>query len=186
MEPLHRGVEYKDCYSDNSLNWVTVCKDSGGYATEACKADPRGDRTQSVLVYGDDYPRTSCDKHVLVDYCASGDGVPNQYCKQIEGLTFSKVGLLKVTEKELEEIKRAQTVTGLEDGLFYLVDSNGSDRWFYGLNGKTNIGVEAPYKLCTKHTEADIKPAETEPPAVSDPTAPGGDTPATSEPSTGG
>ena len=177
MEPLHRGVSYKDCYSDYSLNWVSVCKDSGGAATEACKGDPRGDRTQSVLVYSDDYLKKTCDKHVLVDWCASGDGVPNQFCKQIEDLKFSKVGLLKVTQKELEEIKKAQTVTGLEDGLFYLVNDNGSDRPYYGLNGKTNNGIEAPYKLCTVHKEEDVKPPETEPPVASDPTEPSGETP---------
>ena len=179
MEPLHRGVEYKDVYDDSELRWVTVCKDSGGIATEACQADPRGDRSQSVLVYSSDYPTKTCDKHILVDYCSSGDGVPNQFCKQIEGLKFEKVGLLKVTEEELEAIKRAETVRDISDGVFYLVGRDGSDRWFYGLDGKTNLGVEAPYKLCTKHTEADIKPTEpetepTDPAAPTEPTEPGG------------
>ena len=175
MEPLHRGVEYKDVYNEYQMRRVTVCKDSGCIATEACKADPRGDRSQSVLVYSDDVPTKSCDKHVLVDYCASGDGVPNQYCKQVDGLTFTKVGLLKVTNEELEAIKKAQTVVGLTDGLFYLVDNKGADRWFYGLDGKTNLGTEAPYKLCTKHTAESVKPPETEPEET---TEPGGDTPA--------
>ena len=177
MEPLHRGVSWKDCYNTNNMYWVSVCKDSGGAATEACKGDPRGDRTQSVMVYSDDYLSKTCDKHVLVDWCLSGDGAPNQFCKQVEGLEFGMVGLLKVTESELDEIKTAQTVTGMADGLFYLVNDNGSDRPFYGLSGQTNTGVEAPYKLCTVHTEADVKPPETEPPAVSDPAVPGGETP---------
>ena len=179
MEPLHRNVSYRDCYSDSNMYWVSVCKDSGGAATEACKADPRGNRVQSVLIYSDDYLTKTCDKHVLVDWCASGDGVPNQFCKQIEGLKFGKVGLLKVTQSELDEIKRAGSVIGMEDGLFYLVNSNGSDRPYYGLNGKTNLGIEAPYKLCTVHKEEDVKPPETEPPVT---TEPGGEPPAPDAP----
>ncbi len=174
MEPLHRNVSWKDCYSDSGMYWVSVCKDSGGAATEACKADPRGNRAQSVLIYSDDYLTKTCDKHVLVDWCASGDGAPNQFCKQIEGLKFGKVGLLKVTQNELDEIKRAGSVTGMKDELFYLINNNGSDRPFYGLNGKTNIGIESPYKLCTVHKEEDVKPPETEPPVT---TEPGGETP---------
>ena len=177
MEPLHRGVSYRDCYTDSGMYYVSVCKDSGGTATEACKGDPRGNRIQSVLVYSDDHLTKVCDKHVLVDWCLSGDGAPNQFCKQVEGLEFGMVGLLKVTQRELEEIKRAQTVTGMADGLFYLVNDNGSDRPFYGLNGQTNLGVQAPYKLCTVHTEKDVKPPETEPPVASDPTVPGAETP---------
>ena len=174
MEPLHRGVSWKDCYNTNGMYWVSVCKDSGGAATEACKGDPRGDRTQSVMIYSDDYLTKTCDKHVLVDWCVDGDGAPNQFCKQIEGLKFGKVGLLKVTQRELDEIKMAGSVTGMSDELFYLVNDNGSDRPFYGLNGKTNQGVEEPYKLCTVHTEDDVKPPETEP---SVPTEPGTETP---------
>ena len=176
MEPLHRGVSYKDVYDDSELRWVTVCKDSGGYATEACKADARGNRVESVLVYSDDMPTKTCDKHTLVDWCTSGDGVPNEYCKQVEGATFAKVGLLKVTEAELDEIKRAQTIRDLSDALFYLVDSSGSDRWYYGLDGKINKDIKAPYKVCTVHTEESVKPPETEP---SEPTTEsGGNTPA--------
>ena len=175
MEPLHRNVSYKEVYDDSEMVWVTVCKDSGGIATEACKLDPRGNRTQSVLVYRSDYPSKSCDKHVQVDYCVSGDGVPNEYCKQVEGLTFGKVGLLKVTEKELEEIKRAATVKDLTDNLIYLVDSNGTDKWFYGLNGNINKDVKAPYKVCTVHTAESVKPPETEPPET-EPTESSGDT----------
>ena len=61
--------------------------------------------------------------------------------------------------------------------MFYLVNDNGSDRPYYGLNGKTNNGIEAPYKLCTVHKEEDVKPPETEPPVASDPTEPSGETP---------
>ncbi len=173
MEPLHRGKSWVDLYSDYYLNRVSVCRDSGGIATEACKMDPRGDRSQSVLVYGSDIPDYTCTKHVAVDYCVSGDGVPNEYCLQIEGLKFGKVGLLKVTTSELEAIKKAGSITGLEDGWFYLVDINGSDRWFYGLDGNINENVQAPYKVCTVHTEKDVAPPETEPTDPSLPAEPG-------------
>ena len=183
MEPLHRGVKYKDVYDDSEMGWVTVCKDSGGYATEACKSDPRGDRSQGIRVYSSDYPSDTCTQHVLVDYCVTGNGVPNEFCKQIEGLEIGKVGLLKVTQKRLEEIQKAATVKDLSDGLFYLVDESGADRWFYGLDGKLNKDKMAPYMVCTVHTEADVAPPETEPPAPSDPFAPEGGNPGDQTPS---
>lgn len=161
MKPIHEGLAYKDVYDDSEMVWVTVCKDSGGFATEACNADPRGGRVQSVLVYRSDYPTKTCDKHVLVDYCT--DGVPNEYCKQVEGLTFTKVGLLKMTQSRFDAIQRASTVSGWTDNLIYLVTDNGSDKWFYGISGNINQGVQAPYKLCTAHNADSIKPPETEP-----------------------
>ena len=41
---------------------------------------------------------------------------------------------------------------------------------FHGINGNINVGISAPYKMCTVHTAESIKPPETEP---TEPTAPG-------------
>lgn len=178
MEKLHQGVEYRDIYNTDGMHWVTVCKDSGGYATAACSADPRGNRTASVLVYGNDGPSRACNKHTLVDYCSTGDGVPNEFCPQVEGNTISKKGLLKLTSSELDALRMAGSVVGLKDNLIYLVDGSGADRWFYGLSGNLNANVQAPYKVCTVHNADSIKPPETEPPTeTTDP----GQTPAEPE-----
>ena len=173
MEPVHEGLKWKDVYSSYNMSNVTVCKDCGGYATEACKIDPRGNRAETVLVYSADMPEKDCDCHIEVDYCVSGDGVPNEYCLQIEGLEFGKVGLLKLTQKKIDEIVKAQTVKDFDDNVIYLVSDSGEDLWFYGLDGKLNEKTPAPYKLCTVHTEADVTPTEpTDPNAPVDPSAP--------------
>lgn len=172
MKPIHQGFAWKDVYDDSNMRMITVCKDSGLLATEACKADPRGDRSQSVRVYRDDVPEGACDRHVLMDFCVDGNGVCNEFCLQIPDLKIEKIGLLKVTEEELKEIKKAQTIKDMTDNLFYLVNKKGEDRWFYGLDGKLNKDLQFPYIVCTLHTEADIAPPETEPPAPTDPSEP--------------
>ena len=157
------------------MSSVNVCKDCGGYAIEACKIDPRGNRVESVLVYSKDMPEKNCDCHIEVDYCTTGDGVPNEFCLQIEGLEFGKVGLLKLTQKKIDEIVKAQTVKDFDDNVIYLVSESGEDLWFYGLDSKLNENTPAPYKLCTVHTEADVTP--TEPTDPNAPTEPGTDVP---------
>ncbi|MBR2048949.1 MAG: transglycosylase domain-containing protein [Oscillospiraceae bacterium] len=178
MDPIHDGLSWKDLYSEYGMSYVNVCKDSGGYATEACEHDPRGSRVETVLVYSEDMPKKNCDRHIDVDYCVSGDGAPNEFCLQIEGLEFSKVGLLRLTQKEIDEIVKAQTVKEFTDNLIYLVSEDGEDLWFHGLDGKLNEKTAAPYKLCTVHTEADVTPTEpTEPVDPNAPTEPGTDVP---------
>ena len=158
MSRLHEGVEYKNLYDTSEMQWVNICLDSGGYATDACEADPRGSRVQSVLVYPEDAPNYSCSKHILVDYCDSGNGVANEYCKQVKGVSIRKVGLVKYTQSEIDKIKAAYSVPDFTDDLVYLVDGNGNPQWFYGINGGINQGVQAPYKVCTAHTKESIKP----------------------------
>ena len=187
MDRIHRGFEWHDVYNANEMTWVTVCRDSGGVATEACSADPRGNRTESVRVYPGDGPGKACNKHVMVDYCISGNGIANEYCKQVEGLKFEKRSLVKYTQGELDEIKRAGlgNIRDFSDENIYLIDSNGSPRWFHGLNGNINKEIDAPYKVCTVHTkESLIPPTEpsepTEVPGTPEPGTP--DTPVTPPP----
>ena len=59
---------------------VTVCLDSGLRATDACKNDIRGDRTETVKCYPEDRPKDSCTTHVELEIC-SGGGVATEYCK---------------------------------------------------------------------------------------------------------
>ena len=176
MEQLNRGKDYHQVADTSGMQWVTICKDSGGYATDACKADLRdGSRLQSILVYPEDAPSRSCNKHVLVDYCKTGGGVANEYCKQVEGNEIVKVGLVKYTQQELDEIKACGAYRNFSDDNIYLIDGNGSDRWFYGLNGNINQGIQAPYKVCTSHTAESIAPPTeppTEPPAPTEPASP--------------
>ncbi len=171
MSQIHENVEYKNLYDTSNMQWVTVCLDSGGYATDACNADPRGNRVQSILVNPEDAPNYSCSKHILVDYCGSGNGAANEFCKQVKGVSIRKVGLVKYTQSQIDYIRAAYSVPSFTDDIVYLVDGNGAPQWFYGINGGINQGVKAPYKVCTTHTKESIKPPETQPP-VTEPVSP--------------
>ncbi len=72
------------------------CLDSGKLLGEACKCDPRGDRSEVGYFVKGTEPSESCDCHVLVPYDtdkASGGGVMSHEC---EFYNVKYVGLLRV------------------------------------------------------------------------------------------
>ena len=141
MKKLHEGKDWKEIANTSGMGTYSVCIDSGGSATDACAADPRGSRVQSVRAYSKDKPKKSCDKHITVEWCSVGDGAANEYCK-LSGASIVSKGLVKYTRAELDEIKKAGNVTGFSDSIVYL------------MNGDKG----APMKTCTVHTAASILP----------------------------
>ena len=162
MKKLHEGKDWKEIGSTSGMKAYTICIDSGGTATDACSADPRGNRVQTVYAYSEDKPTKTCDKHIVVDWCTVGDGAANEYCK-LSGATIGKKGLVKYTQKEYDNIKKAGNVTGFDESVVYL------------MNGDKG----APMKTCTAHTAASILPPPTEPSAPE--TGAGTENPATPE-----
>ena len=155
MKKLHEGKEWKEIGTTSGMKAYTICIDSGGYATDACSADGRGNRVQTVYAFSEDKPGKSCDKHITVDWCSAGDGAANEYCR-LAGASIGKKGLVKYTQKEYDEIKKAGNVTGFDESLVYL------------MNGDKG----APMKTCKLHTAASIVP--TEPPVTETPSTPEG------------
>lgn len=191
MQPIHQGLPNAPLYNASNFKSIKVCLDSGMLATDACMLDPRireenedFTRVETVKVYKDDenVPTETCTKHVLVDYCVSGNGVASEYCKLFaeENLTVvEKRALVKMTLEEIEEIRKAEKF-GLhnefkEDGYIYFIQDNGADAIFKGLHGDKNEHVDAPYVVCPVHTkevwENYIANKEPEPP-VTEPTEP--------------
>ena len=168
LAPLHEGKEDIRLYDTRVMKTISVCKDSGKIATDACKQDIRNtgkdkdlNRVDSVMVYPEDIPSAKCSLHTMVEICKSGDGVANEYCKQFAAvdttMEFEEKGLLKVTANEIKEMLKAKShglqSMFLRDDYIYLVDKDGKDAAFTGIDGKINKDVEAPYKVCTKHTQ---------------------------------
>lgn len=149
MKKLHEGKEWKDVSNTSGMKSYSVCIDSGGFATGACSADPRGNRVQSVKAYSEDRPKKNCDKHIVVDWCSVGNGAANEYCR-LAGATIVKKGLVKYTQKEYENIKRAGNVKGFDESLVYL------------LNGDKG----APMKTCTVHNASSIVPTVPDTPST--------------------
>jgi len=178
MEPLHKGLKNVKLYSSGKMTSVTVCLDSGKLATDACKSDIRGDRTQTVSVYSEDRPSGNCDKHVTLDYCVTGDGVATEYCTKFaatdSAVSIAKKSLLKLTQKDITEILKAKNYglneMFLQDNYVYLVTEDGKDANFKGFKSNINSGISAPYKVCTKHTQSSWNQYESE---NSKPTLPG-------------
>ncbi len=159
LEPLHKGLANVPLYDETKMVSVSICQDSGKIATDACTNDIRGSRVESVLVYPEDVPTANCDKHVLVNFCVNGNGIANEHCAHVHGTTIKQVGLLKMTQNEINELLAAKDFAldskFLQDSYVYLVDAEGKDASFKGFNGNVNSGVTAPYKICTTHKQSD-------------------------------
>ena len=163
MEPLHKGLANITMYDTGKMVSVSVCLDSGKVATDACKSDVRGSRIETVMVYPEDVPVGICDKHVMVDYCVSGNCAAGAYCKLIsqkdKNVSVVQKSLVKLTQSEIDEILRAKShgleATYYRDDYVYLVDSNGNDAAFHGFSGTLNSGSKLSYKACSVHTIAD-------------------------------
>ncbi len=186
MEPLHEGKAYEELYSTSGMSWVTVCKDSGGFANDACAYDVRGAITGynpllSAPCYPEDISGGMCDKHILVDYCTTGGGVATEYCRKFaaagESVVIEKKALVKMTQEELDTIRRL-SYYGLyadytRDDYIYLVYSDGTDNNSYtGVSGNVNQNVSAPYLVCPAHTRAAWEAYEKAQAATTPPTNP--------------
>lgn len=110
MEKVHKGVEWHEVYDKSGMYTVTMCIDSGKRATELCKSDPNGARTGSAMIMkGDSVAAESCDVHEEVEWCEAGKGIANEFCKQVEGNTVSKRGVVK-DPKKVNKYSRSEPV----------------------------------------------------------------------------
>ena len=84
MEPLHMDLPDKDF--DNrpatGLTKITVCLDSGMKATDACRADPRGNRMGTFEAAAGTGPTEDCTMHKMVSYCTEGHCLAGETCPQ--------------------------------------------------------------------------------------------------------
>jgi penicillin-binding protein 1A len=83
MQQVHEGLENKSFSKPSTgLTKVTICKDSGLLAGEACYADPRQDRVYDVWVASGTEPTETCNLHVIRDYCRDGDCLAGESCPE--------------------------------------------------------------------------------------------------------
>ena len=171
MSKIHSGLPKVNLVDTRNMVSVTVCLDSGKLATSACTNDVRigGDfgRTDSAMVYKEDAPKATCDRHVSVDFCTEGGGVATEFCKKFAAAgkaTIVPKSLVKLTQKEVDAIAKAGGYgldsEYLRDDYIYLITNDGKDGSFKGLKGDKNMNVTAPYVLCGTHTEIEWKAFE--------------------------
>ena len=61
-----------------------ICRDSGGIATDACKADPRGSRAAVDIVGVDSVPKDGCTVHQFVNVCSVTGKLPGPRCTAVQ------------------------------------------------------------------------------------------------------
>lgn len=111
MQPLHEGRERIDLYSTDGMIGVSVCLDSGKWATEACGKDGReATRVASALCYPEDAPSGSCNKHVIVELC-SGGGICTEWCEKFaevdETVKIEESAYVRYTKEEYNAAAKA-------------------------------------------------------------------------------
>ena len=158
MQPIHSGLKSVSLYSTKKMSSVTVCLDSGMIATEACKNDVRGNRTETVMCYSSDRPKDTCNVHTEMLFCVDGQGVSNEFC-----LKFAAIGSASVVTKSLVKMKAAEfdaLKKAVKHGLreeyctdiyVYMLNNDGGDGVFTGFTNSLS-GNTKPYKVCTIHT----------------------------------
>lgn len=83
MSRIHEGLAYKSFDTPTSgISRLTVCKDSGMLAGEACALDLRESRVQTVEVATGTGPTETCTMHVLRDYCTEGKCLAGPNCPE--------------------------------------------------------------------------------------------------------
>ena len=167
MGPIHQGKTDILLYSQKKMQPVTICLSSGKIATAACGNDVRLVNplnpedfivTSKTAVYAEDMPTETCDKHISLDYC-SGGGVATQACvnaaQSDKSVKITKRSLVKMTQKEIDEIMKAAPYRLLTDytrnDYVYYVNADGSDGHFRGMKNNLRQSISAPYMVCPKH-----------------------------------
>ena len=75
---------------------ASYCRDSGLLATDACRKDPRGDRTIQGELYLEDIPTQSCQVHRMVEMCGASNHVANEYCSLVPGNHIYEQSMLNI------------------------------------------------------------------------------------------
>jgi penicillin-binding protein 1A len=66
MEAIHKELPVKDFGAPEGVTRIEVCRDSGQIATDACKADPRGDRIITEVHQAGAEALDECELHQFV------------------------------------------------------------------------------------------------------------------------
>lgn len=154
MEGVHRGLETKTFQKPTNVVECSVCYDSGLLATDACRNDPRGDRTVKVELSLYDVPSETCKTHKEVTICGTSGHATNEFCALVEGNTTYTVGLLDIT--------RGFPIRGIKvsDQAFVVPDAAVPSGYYAAVSPDVDaINVE-----CYVHTREDLpKEDETAP-----------------------
>jgi len=95
-EANNGGAPLKTFQTASGVIEATFCKDSGLLMTDACRADPRGNRAEKGYFTKETAPQTYCDTHVMVNYDKETQAIA---CPDCPRANIVQVGLLNVTTR---------------------------------------------------------------------------------------
>lgn len=88
MTSISEGQEWKEFERPSSIVQGSVCRDSGLVATDACKTDPRGDRTITDIFATGTIPTQTCNVHKKVTVCSETGKLSTEFCPKTEERSF--------------------------------------------------------------------------------------------------
>lgn len=94
MASVHKDLKKATFKRPDDIITVSVCKDSGLRATEACKNDQRGSRVYTEYFVKGTAPSKSCTCHVEAEICKVSNKVAGEFCTEKE----KKVFITRVTD----------------------------------------------------------------------------------------
>lgn len=107
----------------DGIQTAEYCRDSGKLLTEACLADPRGDRKETGYFTDATVPTEYCDCHILVDYDYETGGVvvgncPKENVIKVGMIQADRVFPIDITVTDAQYIYKPLP-SGLEPGLWW-------------------------------------------------------------------
>ena len=88
MNGISQGQQWKDFERPASIVEGSVCRDSGLVATDACRADPRGDRTITDIFATGTIPTKTCTVHKTVKVCNQSGKIATAFCPSTSEKSF--------------------------------------------------------------------------------------------------
>ena len=77
---ISEGQTYKDFVQPSGIITAAVCRDSGLVATDACRKDPRGDRTITDIFATGSVPTATCTVHKIAKVCKVTGKLATEFC----------------------------------------------------------------------------------------------------------
>ena len=134
----------------------TYCKDSGMLMSEACYADPRGDRSEVGYFTEATKPTEECNVHKLVNYCTSGHGIAGPDCPEKD---VKQVGLLNLDRSFDYQVYIKDAQYTCRDGKFVPTKAQNLPYYQPLLGEHKYSGISEETKqynsYCTVHTNFD-------------------------------
>ncbi len=151
-------VNQRQFSTDGELVAVRFCRDSGHLPGEACRHDPRGDRTEIGYFKKGSEPQRECDRHVMIRYCELG-GVAGEYCPEECCHTTALLRVSRHFPRQVRVLDAPYTYGGAATQKGRVLSYNEP---YYAVNheSKQNFGIGigvVPYnRLCLVHGEDDF------------------------------